>query len=56
MTETDHYDLIVYGGGMAGRPAGGNAAYSGLETGLVERKGDVVESINSAGGGVQLPS
>lgn len=32
----DDYDLIVLGGGMAGLPVAMKAAYSGLETALIE--------------------
>lgn len=37
MTEPDHYNLIVVGGGMAGLPVALKSAYTGLKTALVEQ-------------------
>lgn len=37
MTDPDHYDPIVLGGGMAGLPVAMKAGYSGLQTALVEQ-------------------
>ena len=36
MTDTDEYDVIVLGGGMAGLPIALKSAYSELEVALVE--------------------